>query len=69
MSICLDYAEALGGFWDREGNLHWPPIYERHDWGYFLETPDRAVAIVGHGERRLQAGLKELRRHETPRPM
>ena len=36
--------------------------YEWHTWGYFLETPEKAVAIVGHGERRLRAGLKELGR-------
>ena len=24
MSICLDYAEALGAVSDKEGNLHWP---------------------------------------------
>lgn len=24
MSICLDYATALGAFYDKEGNLHWP---------------------------------------------
>lgn len=24
MSICLDYAEALGARYDKEGILHWP---------------------------------------------
>ena len=36
--------------------------YERHGWGYFLETDEKAVAVVGHGENRLRAGLKELAR-------
>ena len=35
--------------------------FEYHDWGYFLRTRDKAIAITGHGEWRLRAGVKELR--------
>jgi len=36
--------------------------YEHHGWGYFVCTDKKAIAVLSHEQRHLQAALEELRR-------